>query len=601
MSHLILSSKSGTLTLELTRKIMTAGVGPGFDVSLAKDGGPQLVFTIVKQDSGIEILPAGIQSELKLNGRMLSSRHSLKALDKIEFPGVSAIYFETLPEVKSANQPPSALVCLKMIHQLSETVQESKGIEKAFEQLLKELLSLSNAETAYLLTENSATSEWNVVSQASSDSGRFERGELLSQTALQLAVRDRKPVYVENIVGHPLSSAESIMLSRIFSLACFPLIVHSKVFGALFLFTRTPGKSIRRECLEEFQIIATQAALMLASVQEKAFTNATLKAVHSIASSKTKERVYWGKTAAIETLRSRLAKLAPTDLNILLLGETGVGKEVIAREVHQSSPRAGKPFVAINCAAIPAPLIESILFGVEKGAYTGAHQSRIGKFEEAHTGTLFLDEIGDLPLELQAKLLRVIQEKVVEPVGGKKTRNIDVRIVAATHANLEQKVQANQFRSDLFFRLKGAVMEIPSLKQRREDIIPLSEFFIAKAQPGVQLSRQTQEVLGSYAWPGNIRELEQCIQRACVLCDNNVIEPKDLELSNQTTPKYSLDIATESLKDAQMKFTLDFVNSVLAKNKGSRAVTAAELGISERSLYRILAQAAETDSFVSDS
>jgi transcriptional regulator with GAF, ATPase, and Fis domain len=597
MAFLFLNNQQKISQLELSRKILTAGAGPGFDISLFTQNMNGLFFTLVQSDHGHEIYPSGQIGELTLNGKKITNRRPLKTLDKVEWPNGSFVFLETLPEFQKSSQPPTALACLKLIEKLTDHVMvenssQADNVESAFAQLLNELLALSNAEGSYLLTENSRTSEWEIVATASLDKDVFERSDLLSHTALTQAVKDRKPVYVENIIGHPLSAAQSIMMSKIFSLACFPLMVHSKIFGALFLFTRTPGKSIRKECLEEFRIIGTQAALLLASTQEKG--SVSPKTILQIPN---KNTIHWGQTPIIQDLKNRIQKLAPTDLNLLLLGETGVGKELVAREAHKLSTRRDRPFVAINCAAIPAPLIESILFGVEKGAYTGAHQSRKGKFEEAHEGTLFLDEIGDLPLELQSKLLRVIQEKIVEPVGGKKSREVNVRIIAATHCDLERKIQLQEFRSDLFFRLKGAVLEIPPLRKRKDDIIPLAQFFLNQNGLKLNIAPKAAEKLLNHQWPGNIRELEQSILRASALSDGQMINDKDIETSATKSGHFATDFNGDELKKAQLKFTYNFVQSALEKNKGNRAITAMELGISERSLYRILSHTNSTANY----
>lgn len=227
-------------------------------------------------------------------------------------------------------------------------------------------------------------------------------------------------------------------------------------------------------------------------------------------------------------------KVAPSYSTVLILGESGTGKEVLAKYIHFCSKRKG-PFIAVNCAAIPEDLLEAELFGFEKGAFTGAVKSKPGKFELAEGGTIFLDEIGDLSLKLQAKLLRVLQERQVERLGSEKPVKIDVRILAATNKDLKKEVQEGRFREDLYFRLNVIPLKLPPLRERKEDIPLLAEFFIKKicAREGIpekKLHPDTIKMLTEYTWPGNIRELENFIERIVILCDSEEISPEDLNL-----------------------------------------------------------------------
>jgi two-component system response regulator GlrR len=231
-----------------------------------------------------------------------------------------------------------------------------------------------------------------------------------------------------------------------------------------------------------------------------------------------------GTSAKIAEVRERIARVGPSDATVLVLGESGTGKELIARAVHDSSPRKERALVKVNCAALPATLIESELFGHEKGAFTGALARRIGRFELAHEGTLFLDEIGDLPLELQAKLLRVLQEGELERLGDPKTIHVDVRVIAATNQNLEDAVAAGRFRADLYYRLNVFPVTLPPLRERDDDVILLAEFFAV--QSGRKLGKRVEgiapplrERLRSYPWPGNVRELQNVIERAVIITD----------------------------------------------------------------------------------
>ncbi|MCB9528925.1 MAG: sigma-54-dependent Fis family transcriptional regulator [Myxococcales bacterium] len=240
-----------------------------------------------------------------------------------------------------------------------------------------------------------------------------------------------------------------------------------------------------------------------------------------------------GEDPAMRRILRMVGKVAPTDSSVLVLGESGTGKELIARAVHEQSPRRHKPLVPINCGAIPATLLESELFGHVKGAFTGASQSRQGRFELADGGTIFLDEIGEMSLPLQVKLLRVLQERAFEPVGAARTVNVDVRVVAATNKDLEREVAEGRFREDLYYRLNVVELHLPALRDRRSDIPRLIEFFNgrlaeSRGRSVAGFSPEALDRLHAYRWPGNVRELENIVERLTVFCDGETVELEDL-------------------------------------------------------------------------
>ena len=244
-------------------------------------------------------------------------------------------------------------------------------------------------------------------------------------------------------------------------------------------------------------------------------------------------------------LLSRIERLAPSEANALIIGETGTGKELVARHIHQLSRRARAPFVAVNCGAFPESLVESELFGHEKGAFTGATSSKAGWFEAANGGTLFLDEIGDLPLNMQVKLLRVLQEREVVRLGSRNAIPIDVRLVAATNVNLADAVVAGHFREDLFYRLHVATIRLPPLRERPGDILPLARFFVEEhcQRLGYQraiLSPEAERKLLGHSWPGNIRELENAIHHALLVCRQQRVQPGDLHLADMRTLRHAM-------------------------------------------------------------
>lgn len=299
------------------------------------------------------------------------------------------------------------------------------------------------------------------------------------------------------------------------------------------------------------------------------------------------------QTSKVITLCDQVAK---TDASVLMSGESGVGKEVFAKYIHENSGRCKAPLVAINCAAIPDNMLEAMLFGYEKGAFTGAYQATEGKFESANLGTLLLDEISEMPLGLQAKLLRVIQEREVERLGGKKLIKLDIRIIATTNRNLSKEVELGKFRQDLYFRLNVFPIHIPPLRARKEDIISLANHFTQiyqiQSYP-VTISQAAQEKLLSYAWPGNIRELQNVIQRAMIYANHHIIEAEHIviESENQTV---------ESLSTHVIDKENDLILGVLKELNGSRNDAAQKLGISTRTLRNKIARMKKMGVSISD-
>jgi len=296
------------------------------------------------------------------------------------------------------------------------------------------------------------------------------------------------------------------------------------------------------------------------------------------------------ESPAMKQLLLLLKKVAQTDATVLILGESGTGKELIAEMVHELSLRKENPLVRINCAAIPKGLLESELFGHEKGAFTGAVKSKQGLFEIANKGSIFLDEIGDMDLELQAKLLRVLQNNTFTRVGGTKEIHVDVRIIAATNKNLEELVKKGLFREDLFWRLNVFALNVPPLRKRKEDIVPLARFFCQKFgrkyQKNVEgLSQEAIKLLLTHDFPGNVRELENVIERAVILAENNLILPEDLPPYLQTHSSHSLQqLMTLPLPEAIKRLEQIRIVEALKKHKNVKTKAAEELGISERVL-----------------
>jgi two-component system, NtrC family, response regulator len=294
-----------------------------------------------------------------------------------------------------------------------------------------------------------------------------------------------------------------------------------------------------------------------------------------------------GTSKSIKDIFRFIERVAVSDISVLICGESGTGKEMVAHAIHLQSQRKNNPFVVVNCGAIPENLLESELFGHEKGSFTGAHAQKRGKFELAHTGTLFLDEIGELAAPLQVKLLRFLQDRKIERVGGTQPIDIDVRIIAATNRDLKKDMENHVFREDLYYRLKVVPLDMPPLRERKEDIIPLAQHFLKKfskehRKSPVTLSPEAEGALLMHPWPGNVRELENLISRSVVLSPRSVLKPSDLGFALDQIP------TDVNLKFAKKAIEMDFVKKALSRNGGIVSRAARELGISRVNLYELI-------------
>ncbi len=312
-----------------------------------------------------------------------------------------------------------------------------------------------------------------------------------------------------------------------------------------------------------------------------------------------------GSSAAIREVQKSVGLLADSDATVLLLGETGTGKELVARAIHRHGNRARKPFVPVNCAAIPTELLESLLFGHVRGSFTGAISDRAGSFREAEGGTLFLDEIGDMDLGMQAKLLRALQERVVTPVGGRPVA-INVRVVAATHRDLTSEVRSGRFREDLYYRLGVVPVRLPPLRDRLADIVPLAEHFLALAvagQPARQLSAEAAAVLLRHRWPGNVRELVNAMTRVATIVRHPVVAASDLaflSVDRMTSAPPETDWLTGTLPEVVERVERELIRRALEACNGNRVQAAEQLGIRRQLLYQKLARYNELSSLGTD-
>jgi len=386
-----------------------------------------------------------------------------------------------------------------------------------------------------------------------------------------------------------LSGVDSLLSFKVRSLLCVPLTVFRRVLGCIYLDTTSPATRFDRDHLELVASIAGISAVALDNArrllwleQENQRLAAEINLQHNMV----------GESAAMKEVYRFLSRVAPTESTVLVAGESGTGKELVARAIHRNSPRAARPFVAINCAAIPEGLLESELFGYERGAFTGAASQKKGRLEMADGGVLFLDEIGELAPALQVKLLRVLQEREFERLGGSRPISVDIRVIAATNKDLAAAVKARNFREDLYYRLNVVSVVLPSLRERREDVPVLAEYFVAKFATkckvkAKKISAEAMSGLMNYNWPGNVRELENAIERALVLGVSDSIRPEDLPDSvAEKNRAPGVHEAKYHLAVTQLKKHL--ILTAMEEAKGSYTEAARILGVHANYLHRLV-------------
>jgi transcriptional regulator with GAF, ATPase, and Fis domain len=373
------------------------------------------------------------------------------------------------------------------------------------------------------------------------------------------------------------------------SLLCVPLTVFQRVIGCIYLDTISIANRFSDDHLQLVTAIAGISAVALENARRLQWLEQeNLRLMNEI----TLDRSLVGESPRMKEVFQFLARVAPTEATILIGGESGTGKELAARAAHRNSPRANKPFVAINCAAIPENLLESELFGYEKGAFTGAAGQKKGRLEIANGGVVFLDEIGELAPSLQVKLLRVLQEREFDRVGGNRPIKVDIRLIAATNRDLEDEVRAGRFRQDLYFRLNVVSITMPPLRDHKEDIPLLVNFFVEKhfAKCGARpkpLSRAAQACLMNYDWPGNVRELENVVERALVLGAGDEILPEDLPeslLEREAAPDTEEAKYHVAVKDLKKRL----IQSALEEAHGNYTEAARLLGVHPNYLHRLI-------------
>ncbi|MGB5810321.1 MAG: sigma 54-interacting transcriptional regulator [Polyangiales bacterium] len=409
----------------------------------------------------------------------------------------------------------------------------------------------------------------------------------LSDSILRKCIDTRQPLIVSDAVNDTMfHSSVSVMNLQLSSVMVAPLIAQGQLLGLIYVGNDNVVNLFEQASLDILTIFAGQASLILQNaILLDELTTDRDRMAEELEAQRFGDII--GSCPSLLQVFRRVEKVAAADISVLITGETGTGKELIARELHRRSNRAEQSFVVVNCGAIPENLMESELFGHVRGAFTGAVATRQGSFQAAHGGTLFLDEIGEMPLSLQVKLLRALQEREVTKVGDTKPQSVDIRVLAATNRDLETSIQEGTFREDLYYRLNVVNIHLPPLRERGDDIIILAKFLLKKyaAEFDAVVKGFTPKGLAAlrdYGWPGNVRQLENRIKKAIVLADKTLIGVEDLDLGDdQRRPVIPLTQARED-------FTREYILEILERNGGNRTKTARDLGVDPRTIFRYL-------------
>lgn len=564
--------------IPLTQAITSLGSKTGNDVVLSSSDVSPHHANIVKRHETFTFNLIDQKRPIFINGRNFRSC-PLQYGDKLEIGCFKLTLQSGNPPVDNRTEQKD-LNNLKELVLFSTNLMEETDPNVVFSKLLTAVVNLTRAEKGFLIAfqdnQRKIASTHNV--SPSSELG-------FSDTIIDKVVESKQALIINNAFNDKnYASAKSVVDLRLSSVLCVPLIIRKDLLGVIYLGNDSITGLFTEEDLRLLQIWATQASVLVHTalvLNELKTTNQDL--LQQLTAQHTRKII--GSSTPMQVLFKHITKLAPTNLSVLVLGETGTGKELVAHELHDKSGRKDNPFISINCGAIPENLLESELFGHSKGAFTGASTDKIGKFEAANGGTIFLDEIGEMPMNLQVKLLRVLQERVIERVGEIEPRPIDIRIVSATNKNLEEEIRAGNFREDLYYRLNEVAFELPPLRDRGSDITELAKFFLHKyrqqySSENKEFSPEAIESMRNYYWPGNVRQLESRIKKAVILSEQDSISAIDLGITDTPVrPLQSLEMATE-------EFKMEYVRQALELNNWNKAQTARILDVDPRTIFR---------------
>ncbi|MBD3674825.1 MAG: sigma 54-interacting transcriptional regulator [Planctomycetaceae bacterium] len=503
----------------------------------------------------------------------------------------------------SSNESQNASRQVARLYRLAMEMAAQQNTQRLSEVVLKGLTSATSADIGAILLippelNNPTPADLRVIAFTSQVEQPYQKvSRYLSETTFET----QEAILARDVADDSkLATRDSLGRIHANSVICAPIRQGDRFFGLVHLYSTNPDNSLDDDQLEYTLAVADQMATALVSLDEKESLAAGLEDARyefeTLKEQIARQGQIVGDSQQVELLREQIKRIAPTEATVLIRGESGVGKELVARGIHEHSNRQGKPFITMNCAALSETLLESELFGHERGSFTGAIGRKIGKFEQADGGTLFLDEVGEMGAAIQAKFLRVLEGHPFERVGGSERIDVDVRVVAATNRDLETAVNENTFRKDLYFRLHVVQINVPSLRERLEDIPLLANYFLARAasrtsQELKTLSDDAIRTLMKYHWPGNIRELQNTVERTVILTRGQEIQAEDIQLSALEMPKELLSVPEpvvtnpeQSLEEIEQQHIL----SVLEETGWNKSKSAQILGIERSTLDRKL-------------
>ncbi|HET6333584.1 MAG TPA: sigma 54-interacting transcriptional regulator [Polyangiales bacterium] len=568
------------------KKITSVGRAKGNDVAVDHESLSDYHAQVIFDGREFNFSEVDARGEMLLNGKK-KRRGKLVHGDRLTLGNID-LAFSLYDEVTAAEQQETSteLSGLRKLYDFSQRLMELRSVPDLLSALLDAVIEVTNADKGFVILVE-ADGPRVAVARNLKHENLIDSVRQLSDSIIKRVIESRKPLIVSDALhDEQWKTSESVMNLKLCSVMCAPLMAQGELLGILYVGNDNIVNLFEEGSLDVLAIFAGQASLIL----QNALLLDSLKSDFDNLKQKFEMSRFGDIIGSCPTMLEvfrTVEKVANTDISVLITGETGTGKELIARALHDRSDRAEKPFIVVNCGAIPENLIESELFGHVRGAFTGAVATRPGKFQLADTGTLFLDEVGELPLPLQVKLLRALQEKTVIKVGDTKPERVDIRVVAATNRELENEMRAGNFREDLFYRLNVINIHLPALRDRGDDILVLAKYLLQKyaGELGGKVKGYTPNALiavRKYDWPGNIRQLENRIKKAIVMCDKTLIGVEDLDmLPEAVNPIKTL---TQAREDFQRRYILE----VLERNNGNRTKTARDLGVDPRTIFRYL-------------
>jgi transcriptional regulator with GAF, ATPase, and Fis domain len=594
MPALIAKLEGGERRFELVKMVTSIGRDAQNDVHLDAAKLEPRHAHVVRDKNGHRLFAAE-GAKVFVNGKR-RDEHILQDGDVIELGALKLVFRATpAPERKTEPPRPAApevaekirLEAFKRLHTFTVKLSASPNLEVLKRNLVDLVIELAGAESGFMILLRESGSTAIDVARDKLGNDLPKEGARVSESIVAQVAAEKKPILITDALEDTFfGESNSVINFRIRSVVAVPILRGDEALGVLWLGSDRLLSGFSQDWFDVLMVFAAHAALLI----EKEMLIDTLRednqALKAELSSRTFGEIVGGCPSMQEVFRA-VSRLAPADISVMILGETGTGKELIAHELHRRSPRSGGPFVAINVSAIPENLLEAELFGYVKGAFTGAISDRKGKFMAADGGTLFLDEIGDMPLGLQAKLLRVLQDRAVERIGSNQAHPLDIRVVSATNRDLDEMQADGRFRADLYFRLNEAQITLPPLRDRGEDIVLLATYFLTRYNEKLdrKIRRFTPRALAGmkrYPWPGNVRELEAKVKKAVVMCETNEIELADLGIEEKAMEQIL------PLKEAKERYALQYIREVLELNAGNRSKTARDLEIDPRTVFKYL-------------